>query len=177
MSENKEAFFCIAFTSDGTTLAGGDHRGTVHIWNVDDGHHLRSLKHHVPSTTTAVAFSPNNRDLLAATYANNQLYCWDTDSGHVAFADERNNLRLTSVAFRPDGHILVTGCKDHSVGIWNMNQRRFLGHLLGPPPTTEHYWMGRVMCLAFDDSGNVLAAGHIDSSIRIWDLRSVLRLN
>ncbi|MEW4527069.1 WD40 repeat domain-containing protein [Maioricimonas sp. JC845] len=169
------AISCVAFAPDDATIAGGDERGTVCTWSAGSGHQLRTLNRQgSPAAATAVAFSPSNSGLLACTYTDSRLRVWDTSSGDLVLTGERNSVRLTAVAFRPDSRIAATGSKDHSVGIWDLDQRCLVGHLPGPEPTSGD-WLGRVTCLAFDDSGGLLAVGHIDSVIRMWDLRTALR--
>jgi len=64
----------IAFSPDGSLIAGGSDDGTVRIWRVSDGELLRTLEGH-RSAVEAVAFSPDGR-FLASGSTDETVWLW-----------------------------------------------------------------------------------------------------
>jgi WD40 repeat protein len=77
-------------------------------------------------------------------------------------------LRLTALAFSPDGRVLATGADDGSIGIWDVPTRTlretFSGHAAG------------VNALSFSPDGATLYSGSADGSVFVWDVRGLRRL-
>jgi WD40 repeat protein len=67
------------------------------------------------------------------------------------------------VAVSPDGALVVTATREHTVEVWDrLEGRRVL------PPLYGH--TGYVECLAITPDGQTLLSGSWDHSLRLWDL-------
>jgi len=64
----------IAFSPDGSLIAGGSDDGTVRIWRVSDGELLRTLEGH-RGAVEAVVFSPDGR-YLASGSTDETVWLW-----------------------------------------------------------------------------------------------------
>ena len=64
----------------------------------------------------------------------------------------------------PDAKILVSGCKDKTIKIWDAESGKLLRTLSGHT--------GRIESLAFSPDGKMLAigGGGGDSSVKLWSL-------
>lgn len=69
-----------------------------------------------------------------------------------------------SVAFSPDGKMLVTACSDGHARLWDSQS----GRPLESPPTHTDY----VVAVAFSPDSQSLVMGSYDQTATIWDLRS-----
>lgn len=82
--------------------------------------------------------------------------CWHTLAGH---ADA-----VLCVAIAPDGQTIVSGSRDKTIKVWNLETgteiRTLQGHL------------DAVNAVAFSDRGNLIASGSSDKTISIWDLQT-----
>ncbi len=94
------------------------------------------------------------RAQLAAATANNALR--QVFKGH--------ELRVTSVAFAPDGQSVLTGAEDNTARLWDARNgaplRSFAGH------------EGVVLAVAFAPDGQSVLTGSSDKSARLWDARN-----
>ncbi len=75
--------------------------------------------------------------------------------------------KVTSIAISPDGEILVSGCADKTINLWNLKT--------GKQIRTLKENLGEVSSVAVSPDGNLLAVGsceHPKSNVQIWHLRT-----
>jgi roadblock/LC7 domain-containing protein len=68
---------------------------------------------------------------------------------------------LSSLAFTPDGKVLVSAGRDHTLRRWDLKT----GEELDQPAGHQH----AVAAVAFSPDGKVLASGSADRTVRLWD--------
>ncbi|NJR61447.1 MAG: NACHT domain-containing protein [Cyanobacteria bacterium CRU_2_1] len=71
---------------------------------------------------------------------------------------------VSSVAFSPDGKLLVTGHRNGEIRLWRTGDRQYLATYKGH---TSWVWS-----VAFSSDGQTLASGGDDQTIRLWNLKS-----
>ncbi|MBE9057537.1 WD40 repeat domain-containing protein [Sphaerospermopsis sp. LEGE 08334] len=99
-----------------------------------------------------IAILKNNRNLGMA----NLNYTFNGHSGKVS-----------SVAISPDNEILVSGCADKSINIWNLQTGKLIRTLTGN--------LGAISSVAISPDSNFLAVGsceHPQSNVKVWDLKT-----
>ena len=69
---------------------------------------------------------------------------------------------MTSVAFSPDGHRIVSGQLDNTVRMWNADTGQPLG-----APLTGH--TDAVTSVAFSPDGQRIVSGSDDDTVRLWN--------
>ncbi len=150
----------LAISPDGKTVAGGDARGTIRLWDAMTGA-LRTDRE-FPGTgqpADSVAFDPTGQ-LLAA-----------TDSGGVRLwrlgtAEPPTLLPhpyATSVTFDPAGEHLASTDGDGTVNIWTRDGKR--DHQL-----VAHDHLSS--SAAFSGDGGLLAVGTAGGLVEVWDVHS-----
>ncbi len=107
--------------------------------------------------------NPNKHPLPPPAFANpitispehvNEIAQLRTLSGHTG--------PVTSVAFSPDGHTLVSGSLDKTVRVWEINFGQVL-HVL--KQHTDGIW-----CVAYSPDGRTVASGGRDSTVFLWNI-------
>jgi WD40 repeat protein len=118
------------------------------------------LTAHFGSNASAVAFSPNSRE-LAIGLRNATLQILDTTT-RAARTIRSGDDQVFSVAYSPDGKLLAWGTLSGRIGLWH-TQGEVLDHLgdRGAP----------VYRIAFSPRGDLLAAAHDASGVVLWDVQ------
>ena len=75
---------------------------------------------------------------------------------------------VNSLAFSPDGKILVTGSRDNTIKLWDVGTGREIYTLQG-----HSNWVNSV---AFSPDGKILASGSDDKTIKLWDVTTARQI-
>src|SRR5262245_10987984 len=155
----------VAFSPDGKTLASGSNFGTHQLWNVGNGHLIRSF---IGDTAwTYSAFSPDGKTLASWSTIDDQLKLWDVSSFSLirSFKWYNGVEDLGCFAFSPDGKTLASG-SDKGIKLWDVSSFSLIrsfewdsGRVNFTPP------------VAFSPDGKTLASGD-NKDIKLWDVSS-----
>jgi WD40 repeat protein/uncharacterized protein YjbI with pentapeptide repeats/3',5'-cyclic AMP phosphodiesterase CpdA len=151
--------FCVAFSPDGETVAGGADDGTVRLWQVARGRERWRLTGH-EGRVWSVAFSPDG-NTLASGSLDGTVRLWNVAGGIERACLAEGGGRIWSVAFSPDGETLATGGDSPAIRLWSVRDGRERACLAG------HH--RRVWSMAFSPTGRTLASAGTDRTIRLWD--------
>ena len=105
-----------AFSPDGKTLALAS-RGASPCGKLDPGTKPRELRAELPSSISALAFSPDGKEI--ATLAGSALRRWDLTTGRTAPVHRPDTGRVLPVVFRADGGQLITLSGGVFASLWN----------------------------------------------------------
>ena len=159
----------LAFSPDGSTLASGDHHGTVQLWRVDDGKLLSTTKAHT-NPISALAFS-RDKPILMSVDREGMLHTWNastgaqlstfTLSGHVgwgfALGFATGGTTLASVGWAP---------QDNTVQFWDISRGKELTSVMLPQSSVAN-------AHAFSPDGEILASATDNMNIiELWDLHT-----
>jgi len=175
------AVSAVAFSPDGKVLSTGSADGTVKLWRVDKRGSApprsSTLQGH-GAAVQSVAFSPKG-DLLATGSSDCSAMIWDVMEGsclllmrpwaptpgvHSSFQGHR--FGVCSVAFSPDGTVLVTGSADSMVKLWSTRDGQCMQTLTG------HSLATKVHGVACSPEGSLMVSGSEDGSIKVWSTSS-----
>jgi WD40 repeat protein len=81
----------------------------------------------------------------------------------------KHNGWIYSIASSSDSVLAASGSADRSIFIWNINERKLIGQLLGH--------LGWVYAVAFSHDNRQLVSGGGDKTVRLWSLVHMKELN
>jgi WD40 repeat protein len=164
--------------ADGRLLlasAGGDHDGTVRLWEPETGSLISEPLTSHARAVTSVAFGTTGDGGLLLAFADRYegiVWLWDPDSGSYAGEPLTGHASgVSTVAFgtTADGRLLLAsiGRFDETVQLWHLNSDQ--------GPSTGH--AKRLTSAAFGRTADgrlllALADGDHNGSVRLWDLET-----
>ncbi len=145
--------FDIAFSPDGSMALSGSDNGEVILWKVQTGDILHRLVGQ-QGFVSNVMFGPDGQ--TAASAGDNGVYLWNLATGTSLhhFPDS------LSVAFNPDGQLLLIGAQDRTNRLWNMTTQTTVRQFLDV--------CGAIFSPAFSPDGRSILANFWDGRVELW---------
>ena len=170
ITRHNSSVLSVAFDGEGGMLAtGGDTDGTVRLWAIPSGQHLRALEGH-SHVVTSVAFHPGGGILASASF-DRTIRLWNVATGGTVSIFEGHTNGVLSLSFSGTGRVLASNSADGTVRLWETKTGRCMAIL----PVL--FASGDLMqSVAFDPHLPVLAvvgsAGKPgdDSVVHLWKL-------
>ena len=108
----------VAFSPDGSLLAGGSTDKGVHIWEMSSGKEIVTIRG-LPEYVWPVAFSPDGK-LLAGGDEKGTLYVWNAADGTLLRSWTGHSTYVNDLLFIPDGTMLISGSGDGTIRFWGL---------------------------------------------------------
>jgi WD40 repeat protein len=164
----------VAYSRDGKLLASVNGEGRLNVYAPDNSDRRQPLGMDAHSGAAYdVEFTPDGK-WIATCGADRRLVLIGAPGSKGEPLDTTGAKKreftghtepVTSLALSPDGKYLVSGSRDLTVRLWDLNSgqvlRTFLGH-------TEE-----VAALAFAPNGRQIASGGHDQTVKVWNLDPV----
>jgi WD40 repeat protein len=130
------------------------------------GSHLRSVLQGHTDEVTAVAFSPDGKQIVTASTDNTaRVWDWGGIVAQPLTTLQGHTKGIRSVTYSPDGQYIATASQDTTVRIWNAATG-------GAAIQTLQANTEPVYSVTFSPDGRLLVTASRDSTARIWDWRS-----
>ncbi|XP_036592246.1 telomerase protein component 1 isoform X2 [Trichosurus vulpecula] len=139
--------------------------GLLELWDLQGGWRVFQTKAHQLQITDC-CLNPDRR-LLATVSLDRHLKLWDTVHGKLA-AQHLSQKPLNSVAFHPEGQVIITGNWAGRLSVLRLDSLRVTMELGGSGSS--------VRAVAFAPTGSVLAASHLDGTVELWAWQKGARL-
>jgi WD40 repeat protein len=120
INEHTDSLSSIAFSPDGKGVASASNDCTVVTCDAWTGEqHYTFTDAEMSSTAETIAYSPKG-DLLAAGFADGNIWMWNSSSGEFVAEYQGHEEKVKSVMFTPDGSDLVSWADDGTVRCWSV---------------------------------------------------------
>ena len=153
----------LTFAPDSRTLATASADGTVRLWDALTGKNTRTFT--VGIAALSVAFAPDGRTVAAGLNGRDgqpNLKVWDIATGSELQSIVAHMQPVYSVAYSPNGQLLVSGSIDRTVKVWGVDnwqtRATFSGH-------TD--W---IYSVAVAPSSVNFASASWDHTVKLWRL-------
>ncbi|HEY44318.1 MAG TPA: WD40 repeat domain-containing protein, partial [Anaerolineae bacterium] len=155
----------LTFSPDGEHLLAGESRpccgGSLQQWDVDEyrppitllGYGLRFRD---------LTYSPDGSMLAVAFEGSPVFWLINASGGDPIRTFEGHSYQVNSVAFSPDGTLLVSGSGDHKVRLWRVEDGVWSHTLVGHDDD--------VNSVAFSPDGSTIVSGSEDGIVILWGI-------
>ena len=162
LSEYGGYVLTLAFSPDGTRLAGSTITGELRLWDVNTHQPLRNFDGH-QDFAGALCFSPDGRWLASG--GGDSLAClWDVETGRRLRTFPALDNAVLTVVFAPDGS-WVAGSSANRLTIWDPES--------GATLCDQEFPDGYVDALAVSHDGKILAFSN-HNHVLVWDIVQTL---
>lgn len=150
----------IAVSPDGKTVAGGDDRGQVTLWDVNKAKNPVDLNIKNMKKIHAIAYSSSGK-MLGIGDEMGSIKIWDVDRSVPIANPTGHRARINDLKFDPKDEVLASASFDGSVRLWDIAHLNEQAIVL----RDHNSW---VWSLAFSPSGDKIITGCVDNLIRIY---------
>lgn len=137
----------VQFSPDTQFMASVDMYGLVTLWGVETGNALEELRHHNGTGGEYISFADDLRLLVAGN--KNAVRVWQVGGSKEKQILASHGPAVPSVAFSQSGKRLLTGSKDGTARIYDVDSKRFNQFAVG----------GEIQAVAFSPDGSKFAVG------------------
>lgn len=119
LTGHKQSVWALTMSPDGKLLVSGGQDRTIKTWTLPEGELGKTLN--AQGIVYSLSISPDGKTLAVG--ESGMIELWSLPVGKIqntltGFADRPN---VESLAFSPDGNILVSGGSDGQIYLWEMN--------------------------------------------------------
>lgn len=152
------------FTSDGEQIITGEGRpccgGSLQSWQVDDAFTPASLLKGYNLQIRDLDIAPDDHQFAVALLGSSVFWLVDLQTGALLQTFEGHTYRVNSVAYSPDGALLVSGSRDQKVRLWRAADGTLLETLQGHE--------SEVNCTLFTPDGSGVVSASEDGTVILW---------
>jgi len=149
----------IAISPDGRTIAGGDNRGQINLWNLQEPREPRVLPAQAPRVNS-VAFSADGGFLVGGG-DEATITIWNLKTHTLAHVLKDRAYSVRAVAVSPDSQTVATGSFGE-VRLWDIHT--------GLEVRTFREHASHIAAVAFSNDGKTLASGNYLGTIKLWNV-------
>ena len=166
MEGHIEGLCRVAMSGDGRLAVSisGHPNTTVEVWEVENGHVLRTLQVHSEGVGVgSVAISGDGR-LAVSTSGDKTLKVWEVESWRELRTLDGHTDEVLGVALSGDGRLAVSASADTTLKVWEVESGRELRTLKGHTDG--------VFGVALSGDGRLAVSASQDKTLKVWEVES-----
>lgn len=160
----------LVFSDNSKQFVTVDTSGVSKLWGIERAELLHTMSQasgKVGSFTSAVAFSPNGRQVVVALNGSKdkvQTKIFDTTTGEVLFSLNPLYTPVSNLSFSADNRSVVFSFNNKVIKVFDIRGRSFTETFGGQ--------LQKAKKARVSPDGGLIAAGTVDGVMQLWDLRS-----
>lgn len=163
----------VKFSPDSTRVATCSADCTAKIWDSRDGRCLHRLCHpeeaaHGMHAVTCVCWAPSCREVVST--SDRFVTSWCTQTGREVRTWEAHTNQVTSAAFSIEGSTLLTGSKDATAKVWDMENWICLRTLEFEGVPQEQ--RPAIVVVDIHPDGKHATTGYANGCTKVWEVLS-----
>lgn len=120
---------------------------------------------------TSVAFSSLDKHVIASAARDCTVRLYHVDTSELLTVMEGHTAPVNSLAFSPDGWLILTAGSDSSLRLWSMAGVRQL--LVVHTDDSDEHQQGQPTAVAFHSSQQIFVVGDAEGRCNLWALRGI----
>ncbi|KAI9456188.1 WD40-repeat-containing domain protein [Boletus coccyginus] len=161
--DGRDDIYSVAFLVDGKHVVGGDDKGKIRRWRVEDGQEVGTAMD-AGSFVLNIEVSRDGKWIVGGT-GGGQVTVWNAETWHSKVTEFQAHSRgVRAVDVSPDSTKIATGSDDKTSCVWSLSTGK---KLLGP---WKHE--NAVVAAKFSPDGCLIATATDCSSVRVYDSRN-----
>ncbi|KAG8730009.1 POC1 centriolar protein A, partial [Ceratobasidium sp. 423] len=151
-----------ALWPDGDIIVLGSYFGEISMHNVYNGRCV--VKPYNAPERPVYRLQVSNNGTQVVSGSGRILHVWSMQDGSLVSGPFKGHTAgVISVSYSPNDAQIVSGSRDHTIGIWN-------AHDAAAPMRSLTGHTGPVNSVAFSPDGKCIASGSGDHTVHLWDL-------
>ena len=152
----------VAFSPDGSLIAGGFLDGKVRLYNVAENKFVQETCAY-GGVITSLAFSPSGVSVVIGC-SNGVIVLWDIEK-NIEYRLPVYAWCISSVAFSPDGMLIAVDYFDGKIRLWNIEKKEFVREFGASAGDVV-----KATSIAFSPDGRLIASGYSNGIVKLWDI-------
>ena len=168
-TEHSSGVTACEFAKRGNVLFTASLDGSVRAWDLIRYRNFRTFTAPTRLSFSTLAVDPSGEVVCAGSIDSFDIHIWSVQTGQLLDRLSGHEGPVSSLAFAPDGGILVSGSWDHTVRVWSIFARTQTSEPL--------QLMADVLRVAFRPDSKQIAVTTLDGQLTFWSISDAIQQN
>ena len=157
-----DAIESVQFSPNGKQIVSASKDKTIRIWEIEESPEFHKFNEVRANWFNPIAISPVENTIAYA--VENVLILADIKTKSVIRAMCDHSGDINTIAFSPNGKLIVTGSADNTLLLWNVYTGKIIQSFIGHTDL--------VYAVSFSPSGKRIVSSSKDKTLKLWDVES-----